>query len=1053
MPASKREQPRFKTVQTLKVDYAPVKITQYESTRTGMRIAVVDKPGPKVEGEFALATEINDNSGSPHTLEHLVFMGSKNYQYTGLLDKLSSRAFSTTNAGTATDYTSYSLKTAGWEGFAQILPVYLDHLVVPTLTDAACYTEVHHVDATGHDAGVVYAEMQGRENTPEDLMELHRRILLYPEGNGFRSETGGMTKELRVLTADRIRDYHKEMYQPKNLRVIVTGDIDHDELLQILDDFETSIVGDVPALDAPFRRPWVDSKPTTPLAETKVDTIQFPEEDESMGEVTVGYVGPSCDDALGNAAVSVLMAYLCGGPISVLENTLVEREQLCSAIYYQLETRPDMVIWFDMTAVETAKLRQVYERMVAVLKEVLDKPLDMSYMNDCLKRERRQIKERAEMTEDFFTQSIVEDHCFSNRDGRSLKDLESLSELDTLESWYESQWKEVISKVFVDNHHVCVLGEPSKDLVKKQADEEKARVKAQQERLGEEGLKKLSEKLEQAKAENHKEIPDSLFEAFPVPSPTSVKFLTTTTARAGSAKKMGTLSNPIQAIVDKADKSSSPLFVHFEHIPSNFVSIKLYLGTASLPTELRPVLSLYLANLFTTPIRDSKTGARIEFEEVVSDLEKESTSYWIDSSYGNQQMLSLQVVTEPDTYESIIAKIQSVLFDAIHDPIRLHASLTKLLADIPSEKRDGSSMVYAVNSMIQSTRKSNRRATNTLTKGVYLKRLRKLLKKDDGEATVIEMLEKVIKNLHRPENLRIYVAADVEKLRNPVDAWKALFPAGTDLSKGLEPLDDLKSTVSEAGKNPGSSAVVVPIPASDSSFACFTAHGPDSYDHPDVPALMVANAYLRAVEGPLWVAIRGTGLAYGTSLRRSTDLGTLHFTVDRSPDCYKAFVAGREEIFGHAYGSKPLQKLAIESAVGEIVFEMADEGATMSAAADESFVAQVLHGVSKDYSQQMLKKIGMVGAAEVQAAIQKWLVPLFKAESSNLVITCSKDMAEKMVERFGAEGWKMENKGLDAFEDDYDLQEVEGESEDDGDEDGEDDEEDGEDEDEDEEDE
>lgn len=191
---------------------------------------------------------------------------------------------------------------------------------------------------------------------------------------------------------------------------------------------------------------------------------------------------------------------------------------------------------------------------------------------------------------------------------------------------------------------------------------------------------------------------------------------------------------------------------------------------------------------------------------------------------------------------------------------------------------------------------------------------------------------------------------------------------------------------------------------------------------------MVANAYLRAVEGPLWVAIRGTGLAYGTSLRRSTDLGTVHFSIDRSPDCFKAFLKGREEILGYADGSKPLQKLAIESAVGEIVFGMADEGATMGAAADESFVQQVLQGVGKDYGRRMLEAIGKVGAEEVKEAIGKWLVPLFKAETSNLVITCSKDMADKMVERFGEEGWKVQKKGLEEFEDGYGF-EVEGDGE------------------------
>lgn len=33
-------------------------------------------------------------------------------------------------------------------------------------------TEVHHIDGKGHDSGVVYSEMQGRENTSGDLMAL-----------------------------------------------------------------------------------------------------------------------------------------------------------------------------------------------------------------------------------------------------------------------------------------------------------------------------------------------------------------------------------------------------------------------------------------------------------------------------------------------------------------------------------------------------------------------------------------------------------------------------------------------------------------------------------------------------------------------------------------------------------------------------------------------------------------------------------------------------------------------------------------------------------------
>lgn len=123
-------------------------------------------------------------------------------------------------------------------------------------------------------------------------------ISRYPQGDGFRYETGGMMEQLRVLTADRIRAFHREMYQPKNLCLVLIGEVDHMELQQILDDFESTILSDIPPMDAPFKRPWVESKRTPSLKETIVDTVKFPEDDESMGEILIGFLGPDCNDHL-----------------------------------------------------------------------------------------------------------------------------------------------------------------------------------------------------------------------------------------------------------------------------------------------------------------------------------------------------------------------------------------------------------------------------------------------------------------------------------------------------------------------------------------------------------------------------------------------------------------------------------------------------------------------------------------------------------------------------------------------------------------------------------
>ena len=290
--------PHFKKIQQFDSQYSPTTFTQYESTRSGMQIVVVDQEGPTVHGSFIFATEIHDDSGAPHTLEHLCFLGSKNYPYKGVLDKFANKAFSETNASTATDYTEYVLDSAGWEGFAQILPIYLEHLLAPTLTDAGCYTEVHHVDGSGHDAGVVYSEMQGRENNPDMLMYLKSKRMLYPQDVGFRYETFGVMESLRALTADRIRKYHKDVYRPQNLCLLLVGEINHENLLDIMQNFENTIVKDLPELIEPFRRPWVDSKQAPPLNSSSIEYVDFPEEDESTGEIQVSFFGPPCTDNL-----------------------------------------------------------------------------------------------------------------------------------------------------------------------------------------------------------------------------------------------------------------------------------------------------------------------------------------------------------------------------------------------------------------------------------------------------------------------------------------------------------------------------------------------------------------------------------------------------------------------------------------------------------------------------------------------------------------------------------------------------------------------------------
>ena len=73
-------------------------------------------------------------------------MGSEKYPYKGIIDHLANRGFSNgTNAWTDTDHTAYTVSTAGGQGFLQLLPIYVDHILYPTLTKAGFVTEVSDI--------------------------------------------------------------------------------------------------------------------------------------------------------------------------------------------------------------------------------------------------------------------------------------------------------------------------------------------------------------------------------------------------------------------------------------------------------------------------------------------------------------------------------------------------------------------------------------------------------------------------------------------------------------------------------------------------------------------------------------------------------------------------------------------------------------------------------------------------------------------------------------------------------------------------------------------
>lgn len=286
------------------------------------------------------------------------------------------------------------MTTAGKDGFLELLPIYLDHVLYPTLSDAGFITEVHHVSGDGDDGGVVYCEMQGRENTGESLAHYNLMRLAYPDC-GYSAETGGRLDNLRTTTTNaKVRAYHAEFYRPENLTVIIAGQIGIDEVMRAIEPVEQRILDKRAAAAqqgvAPpaFVRPW--QTPVEPLLQSQNIGIEFPSDEEDCGIVSVGWRGPlSTAENLRLTACSVLLHYLSDTAVSPLQRVFVEvPDPYAAQISFSICENLQSFLCLTFESVPMDKIDAVPEKLAQTLRGIADglEAIDMTRMRSILER-------------------------------------------------------------------------------------------------------------------------------------------------------------------------------------------------------------------------------------------------------------------------------------------------------------------------------------------------------------------------------------------------------------------------------------------------------------------------------------------------------------------------------------------------------------------------------------------------------------------------------------------------------------------------------------------
>lgn len=83
----------------LKLATRVTEIKIFKHLKSKFRMVFVDLPGPLCSASIVVPTTATNDKGLAHTLEHLIFCGSKNYPHRGYLDYLATRALSTGTNG------------------------------------------------------------------------------------------------------------------------------------------------------------------------------------------------------------------------------------------------------------------------------------------------------------------------------------------------------------------------------------------------------------------------------------------------------------------------------------------------------------------------------------------------------------------------------------------------------------------------------------------------------------------------------------------------------------------------------------------------------------------------------------------------------------------------------------------------------------------------------------------------------------------------------------------------------------------------------------------
>ncbi|KAJ1794848.1 hypothetical protein LPJ59_004451, partial [Coemansia sp. RSA 2399] len=764
-----------------------IRTSVYKHSESNMHVVVCRVPSPIYTLNIYVPTAVTDDKGLPHTLEHLIFCGSKRYPARGYVDLLAAHNFSIgTNAWTTNDHTCYTLDTTSEDAVANVLPVFLDQVLNPLLREDQFVTEVYHYDVAGKEQGVVFSEMVARENTEYGISYYNLGKLMFNPKAAYANYSGGKTRDIANLTNQEIIDYHRKYYDANNITVVLTG--------AFSDEFEDKYVQTIPAdivqsHGCDSREPMDCSPPEGGVA--PYETHRFPSADTDSGSIYFGWRGPQHEDTELNIALEILIEYLSGTPSSPLSLRFVERASpLANSISAHMRDSITRMIQVTFSGVpfthqkladhpgngsddeahdeardedtEDPDISHLFEEryfedlLVAEFKRIADTQFDGD--SHALENAAKRLidglasdieKSPGKTLHYLLYPDIVASHFSSGSFGKfqvgsRAKQFDMIAELGKKPVEF---WLELLKKWFIDRAACHVAMIPDAELGPKLEAERKQIEKANEAKIvdKEAHAKYIKEAIEANKVN----VPDEMKHAMPMPDPTKAGILPHTQSLVVLDNDIGPVS-AVQTI----------------NVDSRFVEAQIQIPIGDISEDMRAYLTLFQDLLFKTdvvlpagviidndkePLKSEKRIPYADFDSRLSDLvtshfacvgqnSEKFSCKWLDN------LFVVEFLTPYSNYPLALRWVVKGLLFADFTTDRILTCSQNLLTSIAELKREVDDVLYTVETHFTDTSPegkplSNRRHMSFLEQEGVLKGIIDKTKAGKADEVVAKLRE------------------------------------------------------------------------------------------------------------------------------------------------------------------------------------------------------------------------------------------------------------------------------------------------------------------------